>query len=154
MNVFEPLAEPARLRLVEILASGEHTAGQLADVVGWEFRISRTAVSKHLRHLRNAHYVEVRAELQWRWYRLNPLGFAVLEGTVAELRHKVDTAIGWNADKGEKYDPLGSFSPTVAFKGPGREPNRGRRGQRTAFAPSREPDLGLYPVYPLPPEDD
>jgi len=154
MNVFEPLAEPARLRLIEILASGEHTAGQLADAVGWEFRISRTAVSKHLRHLRNAHYVEVRAELQWRWYRLNPLGFAVLEGTVADLRQKVDNAIGWNADKGEKFDPLASFAPTVPFKGPGREPNRGHRGRRTSFTVSRDPDLGLYPVYPLPPEED
>lgn len=54
MHPFEALAEPARRRIIDVLASGEHTAGELAAVVGEEFRISRTAVSKHLRILRDA----------------------------------------------------------------------------------------------------
>jgi len=62
MDPLEALAEPARRRILDILASGEHTAGQIADVVGYEFHISRTAVSKHLRHLRDARLVDVRGE--------------------------------------------------------------------------------------------
>ncbi len=54
MHPFEAMAEPVRRRIVDILASGEHTSGQLAEVIGVEFRISRTAVSKHLRVLRDA----------------------------------------------------------------------------------------------------
>ena len=79
MDPIEALAEPARRRILDILASGEHTAGQIADVVGFEFRISRTAVSKHLRHLRDARLVDVRGDLQWRWYRIDRAGFDALE---------------------------------------------------------------------------
>ena len=71
MHPFEAMAEPARRRIIDILASGEHTAGELAAVVGQEFRISRTAVSKHLRILRDAGFVEVRGDFQWRWYLLD-----------------------------------------------------------------------------------
>ena len=122
MHPFEALAEPARRRIVEVLASGEHTAGQLADVVGREFRISRTAVSKHLRLLRDAGCVDVRAEENWRWYRLSRDGFERLERVVADFRHKVQSAIGWDADVGEKRDPLAMFTQhrPVPFKGPGR----------------------------------
>ena len=74
MHPFEAMAEPARRRIVDVLASGEHTAGQLAEVVGGEFRISRTAVSKHLRVLRDAGFVDVRAEENFRWHRMTPDG--------------------------------------------------------------------------------
>ena len=84
MDPIEALAEPARRRIIDILASGEHTAGLIADVVGFEFRISRTAVSKHLRHLRDARLVDVRGDLQWRWYRIDRAGFDALEQQVAD----------------------------------------------------------------------
>lgn len=147
MHPFEALAEPARRRIIDILASGEHTAGQLADVVGFEFRISRTAVSKHLRLLRDAGCVDVRAEESWRWYRLNPSGLEALEAAVAAIRDKFAAAIGWDADAGEDRDPLAVLPPyrAVPFKGPGRPPRRGRRGTQTVFLPSASPD-DLAPV--------
>lgn len=151
MHPFEALAEPARRRIIEILASGEHTAGQLADVVGREFRISRTAVSKHLRLLRDAGCVDVRAEESWRWYRLSRSGFEVLEAVVADLRHKVSRAVGWDADAGEKRDPLAvlpQYRP-VPFKGPGRSPRRGRRGSRTDFPHVGSPDDIAPPRVPI-----
>jgi DNA-binding transcriptional ArsR family regulator len=150
MDHFEALAEPVRRRIIDILASGEHTSGQLADVIGFEFRISRTAVSKHLRLLRNAGYVDVRAEEKWRWYRLDAEGFLALEHAVAELKRKVDDAIGWDPDAGLKRDPLAAFPscPTVPFRGPGRSPRRGRRGQRTAAVPHASPD-DIAPVRPM-----
>ena len=152
MDPIEALAEPARRRILDILASGEHTAGQIADVVGFEFRISRTAVSKHLRHLRDARLVDVRGDLQWRWYRIDRAGFDALEQQVAELRLKMLSAVGWDADENCDHDPLRvtPFYPAVAFKGPGRAPRRGKRGRQTAFTLSADPDTGLYPVYPIP----
>ncbi|MFS0732475.1 metalloregulator ArsR/SmtB family transcription factor [Microbacterium sp. 1P10UB] len=140
MHPFEALAEPARRRIVDVLASGEHTAGQLAEVVGGEFRISRTAVSKHLRLLRDAGFVDVRSEYQWRWYRLTSKGLDVLELLVAELREKWDQRIGWDAELKQKRDPLASFRSTVARKGPGRPIARGHRGRQSAAPIASDPD--------------
>ena len=97
INPFEAMAEPARRRIVDILASGEHTAGQLAEVVGGEFAISRTAVSKHLRVLRDAGFLDVRAEYQWRWYYLTREGFDRLESAVGQLRQKM--AADWGGTR-------------------------------------------------------
>jgi DNA-binding transcriptional ArsR family regulator len=70
VHPFELFAEPVRRRLVEVLASGEHTSGELADVIRPEFAVGRTAVSNHLRILRDAEFVDVREEGPSRIYRL------------------------------------------------------------------------------------
>ncbi len=145
MHPFEAMAEPVRRRIVDVLASGEHTAGQIAEVIGQEFRISRTAVSKHLRVLRDAGLADVRADLQWRWYRLVPDAIEILETAVAELRMKWDCKIGWDADNGRNHDPLAN----VPFKGPGRPYRRGERGRQSVIPRASDPDAGLYPVYTL-----
>jgi DNA-binding transcriptional ArsR family regulator len=142
MHPFEALAEPARRRIVEVLASGEHTAGELAAIVGSEFRISRTAVSKHLRLLRDAGFVDVRGDFQWRWYRLASLGLDVLEMIVADLRHKWVLRVGWDEELGRENDPLATVERRVPRKGPGREIRRGHRGSQTTPPIASEPDLG------------
>ena len=142
MDPFEALAEPVRRRIIDILASGEHTSGQLADAIGAEFRISRTAVSKHLRLLRDGRYVDVRAEENWRWYRLARAGFESLESSVDDLRHKMAMALGWDADAGRKHDPLAvcpEYAP-VPYRGPGRPPRRGHRGRQPNLEPIGSPD--------------
>ncbi|WP_194395849.1 ArsR/SmtB family transcription factor [Microbacterium atlanticum] len=142
MHPFEALADPVRRRIVDILASGEHTAGQLADVVGREFRISRTAVSKHVRLLRDAGYVDGRAEENWRWYRLTAEGLESLEHAVSDIRAKYASAIGWDADARRFRDPLAHLPqyPSVPFRGPGRPSQRGRRGIQTSFVDRGSPD--------------
>jgi DNA-binding transcriptional ArsR family regulator len=153
MHPFAALAEPARRRIIEVLASGEHTAGELAHVVGTELRLSRTAVSKHLRVLRDAGLVDVRAELQWRWYWLTSAGFESIENEVSGLREKWVRRVGWDAELLREHDPLAEpplHSP-VPFKGPGRAYSNRRRGRQTEPPPrASEPDHGLYPVYPVP----
>lgn len=139
---FEALAEPARRRIVDILASGEHTAGELAAVVGGEYRISRTAVSKHLRILRDAGFVDVRGDFQWRWYRLTSAGLDHLEAVVADLRRKWELRIGWDDELRCEMDPLAAFPPPVPRKGPGRPPRRGHRGRQTEPPIASEPDQG------------
>lgn len=66
--LFEALADPTRRRILELVASGERTAGELAT----EFSTSRPAVSRHLRVLRGAGLVVCRGEAQRRLYRLDP----------------------------------------------------------------------------------
>ncbi|GAA5207789.1 ArsR/SmtB family transcription factor [Microbacterium kyungheense] len=151
MHPFEALADPVRRRLVEVLASGEHTSGQLADAVGREFRISRTAVSKHLRLLRDARLVDVRAEEKWRWYRLDRSGLESLEDTVADLRAKYETAIGWDAEENCLRDSLAAWArgPAVPFKGPGRPSRRGHRGRRSVFPEIPSPDDAPPWQHPL-----
>jgi DNA-binding transcriptional ArsR family regulator len=63
---FEVLAEPSRRRILDVLRRGERPVG---DLVG-ELALSQPAVSKHLRVLREAGFVEVRADAQRRLYRL------------------------------------------------------------------------------------
>lgn len=151
MHPFEALAEPVRRRLVDIVASGEHTSGQLAEVIGKEFHISRTAVSKHLRLLRDAGLVDVRADLSWRWYRLAAGALDLLDDAIEEIREKSIRAVGWNPDTKQDHDPLAHppLWATVPVKGPGRAIRRGNRGRQTDTPEAPDPDQGLFPVHRL-----
>ena len=84
------IADPTRRRIVELLAAREHTAGELVD----EFDLSAPAISQHLKVLREAGLVTVRAEGQSRIQALNPDGFGDLEDwlekTHAVWSHRLD----------------------------------------------------------------
>ena len=67
MTPFEAIAEPSRRRLLELIGTGEKSAGDL--VLGSGF--SQPGVSKHLRHLREAGVVRVRADGQRRLYSVD-----------------------------------------------------------------------------------
>ncbi|MFH8249626.1 ArsR/SmtB family transcription factor [Microbacterium sp. B2969] len=151
MHPFEAMAEPARRRIVEILASGEHTAGQLADAVGHEFRISRTAVSKHLRVLRDAGFADVRAEENFRWWRLTPDAIRQLHAEVRELRRKWKMRSGWDADARQLRDPFDFVSgyASVPRKGSGKPYRRGTRGTQTEPPVAADPETGAYPRHRL-----
>ncbi|HKB57417.1 MAG TPA: metalloregulator ArsR/SmtB family transcription factor [Lacunisphaera sp.] len=64
------IADPTRRRIVELLARGEHTAGELVD----KFDLSAPAISQHLNVLREAGLVTTRVEGQSRIQTLNPAG--------------------------------------------------------------------------------
>lgn len=86
MHPFEVMAEPVRRRIIDILASGEHTAGNVAEVVSHEFGITQSAVSKHLRVLRETSFVEVRPEESARYYSLSEQAIKQLVREVKRLR--------------------------------------------------------------------
>src|SRR5690349_17770648 len=67
-SVLQALADPSRRTVLEILRDHPATAGELADALP----IARPGVSRHLRVLREAGLVEVRAEAQRRIYTLRP----------------------------------------------------------------------------------
>lgn len=66
--MFEAIADPTRRHILELLADGERTAGELAAA----FPTSRPAVSRHRRVLREAGHVRWRGDAQRRVYRLDP----------------------------------------------------------------------------------
>jgi DNA-binding transcriptional ArsR family regulator len=82
MEPFTAIADPVRRRIVERLADGEKTAGELGE----GFAISQPAVSKHLRILRDAGLVATRAEAQRRLYRLTPAPLVQVDTWLARYR--------------------------------------------------------------------
>jgi DNA-binding transcriptional ArsR family regulator len=67
-TAFEVLAEPGRRRILDLLRRGERPVGDIVD----RLDVSQPAVSKHLRVLRDAGFVEARIDAQRRVYRLRP----------------------------------------------------------------------------------
>src|SRR5215467_3975993 len=68
MQALSALADPIRRQIIEMLADRERDAGELAAA----FPVSRPAVSRHLRVLRQAGLVQVRPQAQRRVYALDP----------------------------------------------------------------------------------
>jgi DNA-binding transcriptional ArsR family regulator len=75
MDTFEAIAEPTRRAVLDLLLEGEHSAG---DLVAAFPRLTQPAVSRHLRVLREAGLVRVRAETQQRIYAVEPAQLAVV----------------------------------------------------------------------------
>jgi len=68
VHAFDVLGDPVRRRLVELLAEGDRTAGDLTERVQAEFGITQPAVSQHLRVLRETGFATVRPEGARRLY--------------------------------------------------------------------------------------
>jgi DNA-binding transcriptional ArsR family regulator len=66
-DAFNAVAEPRRRQILDLLAGGERSVGELVERLG----IAQPQVSKHLRVLREVGVVEVRADGRQRLYRLN-----------------------------------------------------------------------------------
>ncbi len=104
--VFEALGDPTRSRIVEMLAERDLAAGDIAV----RFSVTRPAVSRHLRILREAGLVNVRGEAQRRVYQLDPSRLLDLVEWTDGLRKKWDArldALGKHLDdlaKGEDCD--------------------------------------------------
>jgi DNA-binding transcriptional ArsR family regulator len=82
MDALAALADPTRRRIVELLAEREHDAGELAA----EFPVSRPAVLRHLRVLRDIGLVRARGEAQRRVYSLEPAPLAEVDAWLARYR--------------------------------------------------------------------
>src|SRR5712664_2970470 len=82
-EVFQTLADPTRLRIVEVLRGGEQPVNDILDKVD----IHQSGVSRHLRILHEAGFVQVRPEGQKRLYSLRPEPFCELNAWVTNYRH-------------------------------------------------------------------
>jgi DNA-binding transcriptional ArsR family regulator len=71
VHAFDVLGDPVRRRILELLAEGERTAGDVTAVIQEEFGISQPAVSQHLRVLRESGFAAVRADGPRRLYSVD-----------------------------------------------------------------------------------
>ena len=76
------LADPTRQHIVEMLASGALSSGEIAD----RFELSAPAISQHLKTLKTARLVCVQVDAQKRIYSLNPEGMAEVTDWVDRIR--------------------------------------------------------------------
>ena len=81
MDVFTAVADPARRQVLSALVDGELSAGEVAAL----FPISRPAVSRHLRVLREARLVRDEIVGRQRVYRLDTQGLAPLTAWLSTL---------------------------------------------------------------------
>ncbi|MDD9370664.1 MAG: metalloregulator ArsR/SmtB family transcription factor [Acidimicrobiales bacterium] len=79
---FAVLAEPSRRDILDLLRDGERSVGDLVD----RLDLSQPGVSKHLRVLRDAGFVESRAVAQRRLYRLRPEPLVEIDEWLAPYR--------------------------------------------------------------------
>src|SRR5215813_5171141 len=86
IETFTALAEPNRFRIVELLRDGARTVGDIGEVL----RLNQPQVSKHLRVLKEARWVEVEPRGQKRLYGLRPEPLRELSDWVERYRRVWD----------------------------------------------------------------
>ena len=86
MHAFDVLGDPVRRRILELLAEGEHTSGEVVAVIAAEFGISQPAVSMHLRVLRESGFASTRAEGARRIYALETGPLAEVDAWLSPFR--------------------------------------------------------------------
>ncbi|MFZ0314286.1 MAG: metalloregulator ArsR/SmtB family transcription factor [Candidatus Korobacteraceae bacterium] len=124
-SVFEILAEPNRRAILSLLVSSEQSVGEIER----RLRMPQPTVSKHLRVLRDAGFVESTVDAQRRLYRLKPEPLRKVDDWLAPFRRF------WLAhvDALERY--LDRMDPSTATKAK-KKMKKSRRG------PNRERDQG------------
>jgi DNA-binding transcriptional ArsR family regulator len=103
-SVFEIIAEPNRRAILGLLVSSEQSVGEIER----QLRMSQPTVSKHLRVLRDAGFVESTVDAQRRLYRLKPEPLQQLDAWLAPFRRfwsaHVD-ALERHLDRTDKSQP-------------------------------------------------
>lgn len=86
MHAFDVLRVPARRRIVELLAEGERSSGELVTAIHNEFGLSQPAVSQHLGVLRDHGFTTVRVNGTQRIYALRPERLAEIDAWLESFR--------------------------------------------------------------------
>ena len=82
MSALQALSDPTRQRIIEMLAAGALSSGEIAG----RFALSPPAISQHLKTLKQARLVSVRVDRQKRIYSLDPVGVEEVSDWVARIR--------------------------------------------------------------------
>jgi DNA-binding transcriptional ArsR family regulator len=81
-SVFEVIAEPSRRAILSLLVSSQQSVGEIER----QLRMPQPTVSKHLRVLREAGFVECTVDAQRRLYRLRPEPLEEVDAWLAPFR--------------------------------------------------------------------
>jgi DNA-binding transcriptional ArsR family regulator len=122
-SAFEIIAEPNRRAILSLLLSSQQSVGEIER----QLRMPQPTVSKHLRVLREAGFVESTVDAQRRLYRLNPGPLQEVEAWLAPFRRF------WSARLDALERHLDSMDQATKTK---RKTRKRRRG------PNRERDKG------------
>jgi len=119
-SVFEIIAEPNRRAILSLLVSSEQSVGEIER----QLRMTQPTVSKHLRVLREAGFVESTVDAQRRLYKLKPGPFEELDDWLAQFRRF------WSAhvDALERY--LDRMEQATATKSKTKKRGRGASRER------------------------
>jgi len=122
-SAFAVLAEPNRRAILRLLVSSQHSVGEIER----QLRMPQPTVSKHLRVLREAGFVESTVDAQRRLYRVNPEPLREVDAWLAPFRRF------WSAHVDALERHLDRMDRSTPRK---RKQRRRRRG------PTRERDTG------------
>lgn len=86
MHAFDVLGDPVRRRILEILAEDRHASGEIVAIVGRAFGITQSAVSQHLKVLRDHGFATVQAEGPRRIYEIDPTPMAEVDQWLKRFR--------------------------------------------------------------------
>src|SRR5262245_48603330 len=116
-SAFVVIAEPTRRAILSLLVASERSVGEIER----RLRVPQPTVSKHLRVLRDAGFVESTIDAQRRVYRLNPEPLQELDAWLAPFRRF------WTAHLNALERHLDRIDPAAPAKRPGRS-RPARRG--------------------------
>ena len=102
--MFEIIAEPNRRAILSLLVSSQQTVGEIER----HLRMPQPSVSKHLRVLREAGFVESTVDAQRRLYRLKPEPFQEVDAWLAPFRRF------WSAHVDALERHLDRMDPSIA----------------------------------------
>ena len=103
-SAFEIIAEPNRRAILTLLVSSERSVGEIES----RLRMPQPTVSKHLRVLREAGFVDSTVDAQRRLYRLKPQRLQELDDWLAQFRRLWSThldALEHHLDRMEQSTP-------------------------------------------------
>ena len=125
MHAFDVLGDPVRRRILELLADGERSAGEIAAVVQREFGISQPGVSQHLRVLRENGFARVRPEGARRLYAVEPAPLQDVDRWLERFRQAWDQhldALATELARGERERRLREDPPPPPGERPAADP--------------------------------
>jgi DNA-binding transcriptional ArsR family regulator len=109
-SAFEIIAEPNRRAILSLLVSSQQSVGEIER----QLRMTQPTVSKHLRVLREAGFVESTVDAQRRLYRLKPEPFREMDDWLAQFRRFWSAHVDALERHLDRLDqgPYGSATPT------------------------------------------
>jgi len=128
-SVFEIIAEPNRRAILSLLARTQVSSQQSVGEIERQLRMSQPTVSKHLRVLRDAGFVESTVDAQRRLYRLNPEPFQEVDAWLAQFRRFWSShldALERHLDRMDQSTPTKSAPTKKRLRRRRRGPNRER----------------------------
>ena len=124
-SVFDILAEPNRRAILSLLVSSQQSVGEIER----QLRMPQPMVSKHLRVLRQAGFVESTVDAQRRLYRLKPEPFQEMDAWLAPFRCFWSAHVDALERHLDRMDPPTHTKQKTTSKrrGPARKRNKGAK---------------------------